>query len=169
MLTLEQATMARRGSRCIVPTLSLTSVLDGGGQRYTPWPLCPLVKTQYPMYRRLCGPHGQSGWVHQISPSSAFQSPDHPANSESLYWLNYPGPQQMHNLHIVPPLPTSACPRHIPKSPCPCSSAETSESRAGTHPRLITHDDLYTPAFSILRNDTSLSKQMFGITKHTVC
>jgi hypothetical protein len=132
----------------------------------TPWPLCPSLKTRYPLYRRLGGPLGRSGWVHQILPSSGIWSPHRPAHSEPLYRLNYPGSQQMHNVHIVPPPATSACTRHTPKSPCPCSGAETSASRAG---KQTIHDGLYTPAFSILRNDTSLSKQMFGITKHIVC
>jgi hypothetical protein len=118
--------------------------VDGATSR----PLCPLVKTQYPMYRRLGGPQSWSGWVHKMSPSSGFRSPDHPAHSESLYLLSYPGPQQ-----IVPPPPTSACPRHTCKSPCPCFGAETSGSRAGTQPRLIIRDGQYTAAFSILRND----------------
>jgi len=42
-------------------TLSLTSALDGvGGQRHAPAALPP-GKTRYPLYRRLGGPHGQSG------------------------------------------------------------------------------------------------------------
>ena len=126
-LTLEQATKAQRGSRCIVPTPSLTSVLDGGGWSVPhPGHCAPPVKNQYPMYRRLGGPQGRCGRVHQILPSAGIPPPDRPACSESLYQLSYRGPQQMHNLHIVPPPPTSACSRHTRKSSCPCSGAQTS-------------------------------------------
>jgi hypothetical protein len=47
-------------------TLSLASALDGvGGQRHTP-PALPPEKTQYPLYRRLDGPQGWSGWVRKM-------------------------------------------------------------------------------------------------------
>jgi hypothetical protein len=53
-------------------TLSLTSELDGvGGQGHAPAALAP-GKTQYPLYRRLGGPQGQSGQVRNISPSTGF-------------------------------------------------------------------------------------------------
>jgi hypothetical protein len=42
-----------------------------GGQRHTPAALPP-GKTRYPLYRRLGGPQGQSGWVRKISPSPGF-------------------------------------------------------------------------------------------------
>jgi hypothetical protein len=42
-----------------------------GGQRHAPAAL-PLVKTRYPLYRRLGGPQGRSGWVRKISPPPAF-------------------------------------------------------------------------------------------------
>jgi hypothetical protein len=29
-------------------------------------------ETQYPLYRRLCGPQGQSGWVENASPPPVF-------------------------------------------------------------------------------------------------
>jgi len=53
-------------------TLSLTSALDGvGSQRHAPAALPP-GKTWYPLYRRLGGPHGQSGWVRKISALPGF-------------------------------------------------------------------------------------------------
>ena len=32
----------------------------------------PLGKTRYPLYRRLGGPQGRSGWVRKISPPSGL-------------------------------------------------------------------------------------------------
>ena len=54
-------------------TLSLTSALDGGGWS-TPHPgqFTPGKETGYPLYRRLGGPHGLSGWVRKISPPPGF-------------------------------------------------------------------------------------------------
>ena len=34
----------------------------------------PPGKTQYPLYKRLGGPQGQSGWVRKISPPLGFDS-----------------------------------------------------------------------------------------------
>jgi len=42
-----------------------------GCQRHAPATLPP-GKTQYPLYRRLCGPQGRSGWVRKISPPPVF-------------------------------------------------------------------------------------------------
>jgi len=42
-----------------------------GGQRHTPAALPP-GKTRFPLYRRLGGPQGQSGWVQKISPLPGF-------------------------------------------------------------------------------------------------
>jgi len=42
------------------------------GHRYAPAAL-PLGKTQYPLYRRLGGPHGWSRWVWKISPPPGFE------------------------------------------------------------------------------------------------
>ena len=42
-----------------------------GGQRHAPGVLSP-GKTRYPLYRRLGGPQGVSGWVRKISPPSGF-------------------------------------------------------------------------------------------------
>jgi hypothetical protein len=53
-------------------TLSLTSTLDGvGGQHHTLATL-PLGKTQNPLYRRLGGLQGRSGWVQKTFPSPEF-------------------------------------------------------------------------------------------------
>ena len=60
-------------------------------QRHAPAALTS-GKTRYPLYRRLGGPQGRSGRVRKISPPTGIRSPDRPARSESLYWLNYPGP-----------------------------------------------------------------------------
>jgi hypothetical protein len=65
---LEQATKTKRYS-C---TLSLTLALDRVvGQHYTPANL-PSGKSGYPLYRKLSGPQGRSGWVQKISPSPGF-------------------------------------------------------------------------------------------------
>ena len=72
-------------------TLFLTSALDGVvAHCHAPAALLP-VKTPYPLYRWLGGPHGQSGRVRKISPHTGIRSPDLPARSESLYRLSYPG------------------------------------------------------------------------------
>ena len=49
--------------------LSLTLALDGGG-RSMPHPGCftPRKETRYPLYRRLGGLQGQSGWVWKTLP-----------------------------------------------------------------------------------------------------
>jgi hypothetical protein len=46
------------------PILSLASALDGG---HSP-PALPPGQTRYPLYRRLRGPQGRSGWVRKILP-----------------------------------------------------------------------------------------------------
>jgi hypothetical protein len=42
-----------------------------GGQRHAPAAL-PRGKTQYPLYRRLCGPQDQSGRVRKKPPPPGF-------------------------------------------------------------------------------------------------
>jgi hypothetical protein len=42
-----------------------------GGQRHAPADLPPGM-TRYPLYRRLDGPQGRSGWVPKIAPPSEF-------------------------------------------------------------------------------------------------
>ena len=55
-------------------TLSLTSALDVCGWS-TPFPghFTPGKGTQYPLYRRLGGPQGQSGQVWKIFPPPGFE------------------------------------------------------------------------------------------------
>jgi len=45
--------------------------MGAGGQRHAPAALPP-GKTQYPLYRRLGGPQGRSGWVRKIFPPPGF-------------------------------------------------------------------------------------------------
>ena len=51
----------------------MTSAQDGGvgGQRHAPAAFTP-GKTRYPLYRRVGGPQGRSGWVQKISPPPGF-------------------------------------------------------------------------------------------------
>jgi len=54
-------------------TLSLTSTLDmSGWSMPCPGRSTPGKETQYPLYRRLGGPQGQSGWVQKIWPPPGF-------------------------------------------------------------------------------------------------
>jgi hypothetical protein len=60
------------GSRGIALDLSSTSALDGvGGQCHDTAALTP-GKTRYPLYRRLGGTQGRSGWPRKISPPPVF-------------------------------------------------------------------------------------------------
>jgi hypothetical protein len=73
-------------------TLSLTSALDGGGWSMPrPGRFTPAEETRYPLYRRLCGPQGRSGWVLKTSPPSGILTPKRPTRIESLSRLRYPG------------------------------------------------------------------------------
>jgi hypothetical protein len=65
------------------------------GQHHAPATLPP-GKTRYPLYRRLGGPHGRSGCVRKITPSTGIRPPDRSACSQSLYRLSYPGPYHEH-------------------------------------------------------------------------
>ena len=47
-----------------------------------PNPLAPAIETLYPLYGRLGGPQGWSGWVQTFLPPLRFDSQDHPAYSE---------------------------------------------------------------------------------------
>jgi len=47
--------------------------MEVGGQRHAPAALPP-EKTRYPLYRRMGGPQGSSGWVRKILPSQGFDS-----------------------------------------------------------------------------------------------
>ena len=69
-------------------TLSLTSELDGGGWLTPPLGrFTPETETQHPLYRKLSGPQGRSGWARETSPP-----PGCPARSESLRRLSHRGP-----------------------------------------------------------------------------
>ena len=74
--------MGLRGS-----TLSITSVLDGGG-----WPKPRPGHFTPGKDPVLGGPQGRSGRGWKISPPTGIRSLDRPARSESLYRLSYPGP-----------------------------------------------------------------------------
>jgi len=51
----------------------MTTALEGGeGSASRPGCSLPPGKTRYPLYRRLCGPQGQSGQVWKISPPPGF-------------------------------------------------------------------------------------------------
>jgi hypothetical protein len=50
-----------------------TSALEGGeGTASRPGRFIPPGKTRYPLYRRLAGPQGRSGYVRKISPPPGF-------------------------------------------------------------------------------------------------
>jgi hypothetical protein len=67
-------------------TLSLTSALHvGGWSMPCPGHFTPRKEAQYPMYRRLGGPQGQSGWVQKIPPG--FK----PRTVQTMM-ISYPGP-----------------------------------------------------------------------------
>ena len=53
----------------------MTTVLEGGEcTAARPGRSLPPGKTRYPLYRRLGGPHGQSGQVQKVSPPLGFDS-----------------------------------------------------------------------------------------------
>ena len=67
-----QATKAFRAGRGIaLPYLIPRHWRWGGGQHHAPAALPP-GKTRYPLYRRLGGSQGWSGWVRKISPTPWF-------------------------------------------------------------------------------------------------
>ena len=93
--TIEHAMRAQMGSRGIPLLFFLTFVLDGGvGGQHNALAALSLGNTRYPLYRSLCGLQGWSGWVWKISPppSTRIWSLEHPASSDLLHWLCYPGP-----------------------------------------------------------------------------
>jgi hypothetical protein len=62
----------------------------------------PGKETLYPLYRRLGGPQGRSKRVRKMfPPPSGIRSPNHPARSESLYQLSYPGPHRNNTVFII--------------------------------------------------------------------
>jgi hypothetical protein len=73
-------------------TLPSASTLDVvSGQRHAT-AAKPPIKTRYPLYRRLDGPHGLSLWVRKISPLPAFDPltflPVASRYSSEQYWCN---------------------------------------------------------------------------------
>jgi hypothetical protein len=68
-------------------TLSLTSALDGWMFKATPRPILPPGKSRYPLYGRLGGPHGRSGWVLKISPPTVFDPRTVPVVSRYTGWV----------------------------------------------------------------------------------
>ena len=51
----------------------MTTALEGGEwSAARPGRTLPRGKTRYPLYRRLGGPQGRSGWVQKISPPLGF-------------------------------------------------------------------------------------------------
>ena len=66
--------------------------MDIGGQRHAPAALPPEM-TQYPLYKRLGGPQGQSERLRNISHSPGFDSRTVEPVSQSLYRPHYPVPQ----------------------------------------------------------------------------
>ena len=68
----------------------MTTALEGGEDSASrPGRSLTSGKTWYPLYRRLGGPQGRSGYVRKISPPTVNRSPDRPARSQSLYRLSY--------------------------------------------------------------------------------
>jgi len=54
-------------------TVSLSSAINGvGGHHHAPAALPPKKESRFPLYRRLGGPQGGSGWVLKISPPPGF-------------------------------------------------------------------------------------------------
>ena len=79
---------AHRGSRGI----ALPTALEGGeGSASRPGRSLPPGKTRYQLYRRLCGPQGQSGQARKISPPPGFDPwTDQPVASRYTDWATRP-------------------------------------------------------------------------------
>jgi len=72
--------------------------------RSMPCPGCftPTSKeTQYPLYRTLGGPKGQSAETQKNLVPTGIWSPYCPAHGKSLNWLCYPGPGQTHSTGTI--------------------------------------------------------------------
>jgi hypothetical protein len=77
--------------------LSLTSALDGVGQRHASAAVTP-GKTRYPLYARMGGPEGRSGRVQKISPPLEFDPQTvHPVTSR---YTNYAIPAHTKRFRI---------------------------------------------------------------------
>jgi len=84
-ITLERATKAQIGSRCIALLfLQPLRSVGVGGQRHAPAALPP-GKIRYPLYRGLGGPWGRSGRVRKMSPPTGIRSLDRPARLRYHY------------------------------------------------------------------------------------
>jgi hypothetical protein len=81
-----------QGSRGIVLLFHDHGPRRSEGSASHPSRSLPLLKSRYPLYRRLGGPQGRSEQVRKISPPTGIQSPDRLACSQSLYRLRYPAP-----------------------------------------------------------------------------
>ena len=82
--TLEQATKAQSGSRCITVLFLQPRLQMGRVVSATPLPIYPLGKIRYPLCRRLGGPQDQFGRVRKLSLPTGIRSPDRLAVGESL-------------------------------------------------------------------------------------
>ena len=109
------------GELMYISTLSLTSALDGGewSTHHHALAALPPGNTQYPLYRRLGEPPGQSGPMQKISPPTGIRSLYHPAHSTLLYQLSYSGPQYKHNRginsQIISDVTAKPCSTNIPQ------------------------------------------------------
>jgi len=68
----------------------MTAALEGGEwSAARPGRTLPPVKTRYPFYRRLGGPHGRSGRAVSLVPTGSRSRTVQPV-AQSLYRLSYP-------------------------------------------------------------------------------
>jgi hypothetical protein len=77
-----------QGGRGIALLFQDLSARRGWVVSSTPRPHFTPGKTRYPLYRRLGGPQGRSGWAENLAPTG-IRSPDPPVRSQSLYRLSY--------------------------------------------------------------------------------
>jgi len=79
----------------------MTAALEGSEwSAARPGRTLPPGKTRYPLYRRLGGLQGRSGWAEKSRPHR-YSIPDRPARSQLLYWLSYPAHNYISLLSIV--------------------------------------------------------------------
>ena len=72
----------------------MTAALEGGEwSAARPDRTLPLGKTRYPLYRRMGGPQGRSGWAEKLAPPGFDPQTVQPV-AQPLYRLSYPGPPQ---------------------------------------------------------------------------
>jgi len=82
--------MDHRGSRGIALLFLDHSTRRGWGVSVTPWPLFTTGKDQVPNVQEAGWAPGPVWTSAQNLAPTGIQSPDHPACSQSLYWLCYP-------------------------------------------------------------------------------